>query len=287
MVRDLVPRTYTWIAGVWQSDVDPFGELHTATVLRFLQETAQRAAADAGYDTAYYARTDRMWVVRRHTVSFLAPIRYGHEMEGRTWVADFRRVRSQREYEILVNGQLAAHGSTDWVFTDQSRGRPRRIPAEMETTFRPEGGATAERDPFPTTLPPPDAMRFARRVEANELDSLNHVNNANYARYVEEAVLDALTALGWPLARQLSSGGRLRRAEHDFEYLTPAVYGDRLETLVWMHAVDDATVHGTIWITRPDARRPLLRARSRYVWTPTGASPTTLPPALHRTLTRP
>lgn len=285
MVRDPVPRTYSWTASVWQGDVDPFGELHTATVLRFLQETARRASADGGYDDAYYARTDRMWLVRRNTVRFLAPIRHGHEMEARTWVADFRRVRSQREYEIRVNERLVTRAYTDWVFADQSQGRPRRIPAELEAAFRPEGSNPLERDPFPSTTPPADALRFTRRAEAHELDGLNHVNNANYARYVEEAVLDALTARGWPLQRQLSSGGRLRRVEHDFEYLTPAVYGDQLEAVVWPHTAHGASVDFTTWITRPDAPRPLLRARSRYAWTPSAHEPPTpMPDALQRAI---
>jgi len=272
MFRDSVPRTYSWTASVWQGDVDPFGELHTTTTLRFLQETAQRASADAGYGSAYYQRTDRLWLVRRTTARFLTPIQAGDDIEGRTWVADFRRVRSQRDYEIRVGGHTVTCASTDWVFVDQSQGRPRRIPAEVETTFRPEGGDTIERTPFASTPPPTTAWRFARRIESHELDNLNHVNNANYARYVEEGILDALTALGWPLDRQLASGGRVRRVEHDFEYLTPAVYGDTVESVVWIHHVDDATLDFAVWITRADARRPLLRARTRCVWTPTGTA---------------
>ena len=286
MFRDPVPRTYSWTVGVWQGDVDPFGELHTATTLRFLQETAQRASTDAGYGPAYYHRTDRLWLVRRTTARFLVPIRAGDEIEGRTWVADFRRVRSQRDYEIRVNGHAVTRASTDWVFVDQSQGRPRRIPPEIEATFRPAGGDTRERAPFASTPPPDTAWRFTRRVESHELDNLNHVNNANYARYVEEGMLDVLAALGWPLDRQLASGGRVRRVEHDFEYLTPAVYGDALETVAWLHAVDDTSLAFATWIMRPNAQRPLLRARSRCVWTPTDAAATPplahMPAALHR-----
>ncbi len=282
MFRDSVPRTYSWSGPVWQGDVDPFGELHTTTTLRFLQETAQRASTDAGYGPAYYQRADRLWLVRRTTAHFLAPIRAGDEMEGRTWVADFRRVRSQRDYEIRVDGHAVTRATTDWVFVDQSQGRPRRIPPEVEATFRPEGGHTSERASHASTPPPAAAWRFARRVESHELDNLNHVNNANYARYVEEGILDVLSALGWPLEQQLASGGRMRRIEHDFEYLTPAVYGDRLETVVWPHAVDAGALEFAVWITRPDARRPLLRARSRYAWTSTEAPPAsaTMPAAL-------
>ena len=40
MVRGCVPRVFRFRAPVWQADIDAFGELRSATMLRFLQETA-------------------------------------------------------------------------------------------------------------------------------------------------------------------------------------------------------------------------------------------------------
>jgi acyl-CoA thioester hydrolase len=133
--------------------------------------------------------------------------------------------------------------------------------------------------PFPDDPPPSHAERRTRRVEAHELDGLNHVNNANYVRYVEESVLDTLTGRDWALARQRAAGGRLRRIRHDLEYLVAAVYGDQLQTVVWPDEISDTTVGFRTWIVRAGDQRPLLRARSDDTWIDdvTGAV-TTCPP---------
>src|SRR3954452_3490957 len=100
MVPRRVSRIFRFRAPVWQADVDAFGELRTATLLRFLQETATRASTDAGFDPAYYARAGTLWLIRRTSLARLEPVRYGDELEATTWIADFRRVRSRRDYVV-------------------------------------------------------------------------------------------------------------------------------------------------------------------------------------------
>jgi acyl-CoA thioester hydrolase len=55
----------------------------------------------------------------------------------RTWVTNFRKVRSLRRYRFLrVSDQaLLAKGETDWVFVDAASGRPRPIPEEVVACF--------------------------------------------------------------------------------------------------------------------------------------------------------
>src|SRR6185369_16687087 len=135
MVPRRVSRVFRFRAPVWQADVDAFGELRSATLLRYLQETATRASTDAGFYPAFYERTGTLWLIRRTTLTRLDPIRYGGELEAATWIADFRRVRSRRDYEVRVGDGLAAHATTDWVFVDRATMRPRRIPREFEAAF--------------------------------------------------------------------------------------------------------------------------------------------------------
>ena len=55
----------------------------------------------------------------------------------RTWVADFRKVRSMRRYEFLrgPDQQVLARGETDWVFVDAATGRPRAVPPAIVEAF--------------------------------------------------------------------------------------------------------------------------------------------------------
>jgi YbgC/YbaW family acyl-CoA thioester hydrolase len=282
-----VPRVFWWRAPVWQADVDAFGEVRASTLLRFLQETATRASTDAGFDPAYYARTGTMWLVRRSTLTLAAPARYGDELEARTWIVDFRRVRSQRAYEVRAGDLLVARADTDWVYVDRT-GRPRRIPSAMESTFVPEGAPALERPPAPADTPPATAGHTVRRVELHELDALRHVNNAAYVHYVEQAALDAAAAAGWPLARQLEAGGRFRAVAHDLEYLDAALLDETLDVATWLDGIGADAVERRTLVARAGAARMILRAASRYVWTsadPAGdGAPRPMPESLRRAL---
>lgn len=284
--RDGVPRTFSWSVPVWQSDLDAFGEVRGSALLRLLQETATRASSDAGFDGAYYQRTGTMWIVRRTTLTLVAPARYGERLDVRTWIADFRRVRSQREYEVRADERLVALASTDWVYVDRARGRPRRVPEEWEQIFMPSTADAARRVPFVETSVPPSATTLERRVEMHDLDSLRHVNNANYLDYVEEAAVDAASASGWTPERQRDAGGRLRATFHDLEYLDAALYGERIHIATWTVAATDESIERQTHLHRGDASRPLLQARSRHTWV-VGDRQETLPSAMRTALGSP
>jgi len=284
MVRRGVPRVFRFRAPVWQADLDAFGELRSATLLRLLQETATRASSDAGFDPAYYEREATVWLVRRTALTRLAPAGYGYELEAATWVADFRRVRSQRDYEVRAGERLIARASTDWVYVDRTSGQPKRVPSEMQQAFVPEGPTTSRRIPFPEPPIPAHAARTVRRVELHDLDALAHVNNATYLHYVEQAAEDAMAAAGWPLAAQVAAGGRLRAVAHDLEYLDSALYGDEIDVVTWPGAVDEREVERHAVISRRADTSPLVRTISRYAWTTTTGVAAAMPATLRDTL---
>jgi acyl-CoA thioester hydrolase len=286
MIRGLVPREFLWRAPVWQSDLDAFGEVRSASLLRLLQETATRASSDAGFDSRYYDRTGTMWLIRRTRLTLASPAHYGDVLDVRTWIADFRRVRSQREYEVRAEDRLVARASTDWVFVDRSQGRPRRIPAEWETVFGPENSTTAVRIPFPEMEPHAGATTLQRRIELHDLDALQHVNNSNYVSYLEQAALEVASAAGWSLADQITAGGWLRAVSHDVEYLDAVLYGERIAITTWTTAVTSDGVERHTHLHRGDPGRPLLQARSRYQWVSSGA-PAAMPATLREALGTP
>ena len=277
MVRRDVPREFFWRAPVWQADLDAFGELRSTTLLRLLQEAATRASTDAGFDSAYYDRTGGMWIVRRTQLSMASPARYGDLLDVRTWITDFRRVRSQRAYEVRSGERLVARAFSDWVFVDL-RGRPRRIPAEWHAAFGVAETHAPTRMSFPAAAPPDRALTFHRRIELHELDALRHVNNSNYVAYIEQAMQDAAEAAGCGFDAQIAAGGRLRAVEHDLEYLDAALYGERIAATTWTLAATSEEVEQHTHLHRGDPHRPLLQAHSRHRWTSLDDTP--MPTAL-------
>lgn len=285
-----MPRTYTRRFRVRSTDCDAFGHVNHAVYSRYLQEVAIEASADGGYDSARYRTLGVGWVIRRSRIDYLHPARSGDEFDATTWVANFRRARSQRNYEIrrASDGVTLARAATDWVFIDRRTGAPTRLPADMADAFLPDGpDPNAELifdlPPLPDS-PPPSAFHTTRRVYYYEMDEYQHVNNAVYLSYLEQATIDAGAALGFDVPRLLESGGIFVVRQHDIEYLRPAKYGDTLDIATWVGELTRSGVsrHCTMHLQGGELA---IRAQTRWVWIDlTSQAPADIPGDLWQTL---
>src|SRR5262249_59991511 len=84
---------------VRHDELDAFGRAYPSAYLRHLAQVAIDASADAGFDARWYEAAGAHWLVRRTTFEAVRPWRADDDLRGRTWVGDFRRVRSRRRYE--------------------------------------------------------------------------------------------------------------------------------------------------------------------------------------------
>jgi len=210
-------------------EAGPDGRLRTSVLLRYAQDVAWHHSATRGFDRAWYAERGLTWLVRAAEVTVSAPIEVGSEIVG----TDLRDSA----------GRLVAGALIDWVLLD-ARGAPTRIPSEFDGVFGaptvPFGLARVALD-----APPAGAHHRSFTVRPHELDPLDHVNNAVYADWLDEAVIGS----GDPLA--IGALPRLVR----LEYAAPANAGSRISADAW------PADNGWSFRVRDDADRDLLRAR--------------------------
>ena len=252
-------------------ECDQYGHVNNANYLRYMQEAAFGASAQAGYDFARYDQIGQYWLVRETDLEYLKPLRYGDEFEIKTWVQDFRRVRSRRLYEFRMSGSddPIARASTDWVYLDAKTNRPVTVPSEMINAFFPEGAppAAPPRDPFPAAPPPPPGVfKMRRRVTFNEIDMAQHVNNAVYLSYVEDAAMQVSAHHGWPLEQMSAQGLAVIVRRQRIEYLQPAVMDDELEIATWVSNVKRASATRHFIISRRRDGEVLARVHTGVVW---------------------
>jgi YbgC/YbaW family acyl-CoA thioester hydrolase len=261
-----VPLVYTATVAVRHHELDAWGRVHPGAHLRTVAEVAVQASTAAGFGPAWYDALGAHWIVRRTLARFHRPVGRDAVSEVKTWVADFRRVRSRRCYEIRVGGVLAVEAESDWVLVDVVTGRPRRIPADVERTFgAPSGAASARRDDWDETLPPVTPLRTAAAVRFTDLDSLGHVNNAAYMDVFVEAALGPLAHAGWGVERLGARGLAPFVAACDVEYRDAVVWGDALEITTWMAPVPRGfEVVQHLGPAGTDAAS--VRARTRWEW---------------------
>ncbi len=225
-------------------EAGPDGLLRTSVLLRYAQDVAWFHSASRGFDRAWYAERGLTWLVRAAEVAMLAPIAVGTDAVGTTRVIGWRRVWARRRTEFHdAAGTLLAWTQIDWVLLDR-RGAPTRIPAEFEPVF----GATAGTFGLARVAlgePSSSARRVLITVRPQELDPMAHVNNAVYADWLEEAVIEAGDS---PATRAIPRRMRL-------EYAAPADAAARLTADAWPDA------GGWSYLLRDAAGQDLLRGR--------------------------
>jgi len=220
----------------------PDGLVRTSVLLRYAQDLAGYHSSLRGFVRAWYAERGLTWLVRAAEVAVVGPIPVGEELLGTTHVVGGRRVWARRRTEFHdAPGALLAWVHIDWVLVD-ARGAPTRIPPEFDAAFG-APPATFGLARVALGAPPSEARRANLVVRPQELDPMDHVNNAVYADWLDEAVLDAG---GGDAVRTIPRLARL-------EYARAAEPAATLATEAWRD--------GAAWSCRlTDADGELLRA---------------------------
>ena len=264
-----MPLTHTRTFRVRHYECDAYGHVNNANYLRYMQEAAFDASAAAGYGLARYTAMKRLWLVRETDIEYLRPLVYGDSLTVKTWVADFRRVRSRRAYEIYKDGsdELIAKAHTDWVFINADTGKPATVPPELIAAFFPDGAPppAPQRERFPDAPPPPAGVfTVRRRVAWEDIGPEGHVNNAVYVSYAEDSIVKAAADNGWPMPRISAEGLGIVSRRHQIEYRESAVLDDELEIATWISNVKRSSAIRHYVITR--LRDNTLLARLHTTW---------------------
>jgi acyl-ACP thioesterase len=206
-------------------EAGPDGLIRTSGLLRYAQDIAWLHSTALGFDRDWYRERGLTWLVRAAELEVLAPVPMGATVHARTIVVAQRRVVARRRGEFrLADGTPAAWINTDWVMIDAS-GRLTRIPAVVTDVFQiPESMDPLARVALPPT--PADAAARSFAVRPQELDPMDHVNNAVYVDWLEAAIRGAAAAEGAAVLEAIPRRYRL-------EYAAAADAGAVLGEAVW------------------------------------------------------
>ena len=266
-----MPATYLRPFRVRHYECDAASHLYHANYLRYMETAAFEASTDVGYTPARYDALGLVWLVYESAITYRRPILYGATVQVKTWVEDFRRVRSRRRYEFFdpQTGALLADGCTDWVLLDRESQRPVSIPAALRQAFFPEGvppdAGRAARFPEPPA-PPAGVFTTRRHVEWRDVDPARHVNNAVYLSYMESSAMGLMRHCGWTMQRAWDSGFAIVARDYRIEYRGQATLDDELQIDTWLSDVRRATAVRHYRVTRVADGAVLTRGRCLYAW---------------------
>jgi acyl-ACP thioesterase len=203
-------------------EAGPDGRLRTSVLLRWAQDLAWFHSARRGFDRDWYRERGLAWLARAAEVALDGSVLVGDELTGTTRVVGWRRVWARRRTEFVdPAGALVAWTHVDWVLLD-ARGAPTRIPVDFQPVFgAPDAAFPLAR--VPLADPPPEARTAQFAVRPQELDPMDHVNNAVYADWLDELVI---AAGGLADVRAIPRLARL-------EYARAAEAGATVDAVTW------------------------------------------------------
>ena len=138
---------------VTSKSIDSQGHANNLEYLRWMQDAAVAHSAHQGWPMSRYRRESCGWVVRSHRIQYWKAAFDGDRLIVRTWISDFRKVRSLRKYKILrpFDNAILATGETDWTFIDLKTRAPRRVPDTVARAFTPWDESAEQGEPSAET----------------------------------------------------------------------------------------------------------------------------------------
>ncbi|HAH33093.1 MAG TPA: acyl-CoA thioesterase [Elusimicrobia bacterium] len=122
---------------VTPDEIDGLGHVNNQVYLDWFLTAATRHSMLVGWGIERMLAVGEGWVIRRHEIDYLLPVKPEETVLMRTWVETAERASSERRYEIhrLSDGKMACCGRTMWVWINYKTGRPGRIPQEVVQAF--------------------------------------------------------------------------------------------------------------------------------------------------------
>jgi len=255
-------KTFTRTFRVRWSEINLAGQVHLSEYFRYVIETAWDWGATIGISFAESEERGLAWIIREADINLYRPL-YTHDIFDLTiWLVDWRRVHGKRCFELKLkdSGELIAQGVQEVVSLDLKSMRPVATPDYIIDSLRLENPRVFPHQKFPKfQLRPDSAFLIQRNVEWRDLDSQEHVNNANYVAFAEDAAVGALAALGWSLAAFKTQGMVLANKRVQIQYQSSASWGERLDVVTHLVELKPA---GGIWyiqIERASDRESVAR----------------------------
>lgn len=186
MTFDLPFTIYTLLS-------DRYRRLSCPATAQLLQEIAEMHSTDVGVGYHRLIQDNKIWVLTR--VSYRYVGRYPQLDENvklRTWSKGSNGLVATREFEILSSmNELLVAATSQWVLIDMTSRKALRISDEYVSQYK-INDRSALNFAAPRIMIPKEGMQLVKemKVEFSSVDKAQHVNNAEYIRWI----INTLTA---------------------------------------------------------------------------------------------
>jgi YbgC/YbaW family acyl-CoA thioester hydrolase len=247
-------KIFTRTFRVRWGELDPSGTVGPANYLRYLSETAWDWGEVVGLGVSDSQTLSLFWVIRETEIHFLRPLHHNDLFDFTIWLAKWQRVRGTRCFELKLkaSGDVIARGTQQVVCMDTKTSRPVSLTEDVIDRFRLEDPRVFPSERFPKVTAPVNPFAMQRQVESMDLDAYDHVNNAIYIDYAEEAAAQDFSVRGWSPIKLAEADLSLAIRRVQILYSSQAMWGETLNISTYMLEIKETGGSRYVGMTRAD-----------------------------------
>ena len=127
--------TYRHVVTATADDIDQLDHVSNLVYVRWVLEAARAHSAALGWDWPQYEARGTIFIVRRHEVDYLLPVKLGETITVETMVESWKQASCLRRTVLTRGTEVVARAATTWAYVGWRDGRPQRIPDDLRALF--------------------------------------------------------------------------------------------------------------------------------------------------------
>lgn len=165
------------------------GVLKPQVLFQFFQEAAGNHATHLTVGHEELRRRGVFWVLSRIKLEITELPAWGDEITITTWLKGTDRLFALRDFRMSgKEGTEMVHGTSYWLLVSAERMRPQRLDAHLPVFPVNDNEHALQESLERIDVPGNVSFRYERQVMWGDLDVNNHVNNAEYVRWIADAL---------------------------------------------------------------------------------------------------
>jgi YbgC/YbaW family acyl-CoA thioester hydrolase len=242
-------KIFTRTFRVRWGELEPSGIVSPANYLRYLIETAWDWGDAVGLGVNDSQALGIAWLIRETEVRFLRPLHHNDTFDFTIWLASWQRVRGTRCFELKLkeSGRVIAQGTQQIVCMDANTARPVSLPEDVIDRFRVENPRVFPSERFPKIPAAENPFIMQHQVELMDLDMYEHVNNATYLNYTEQAIAQDFSSRGWSPVKMAGANLTVAIRRVHIQYASIAEWGEMLN--ISTHPINVKSTGGSHYVS--------------------------------------
>lgn len=177
------------------SEVNKFGKLKLHSLFDYLQQIAAEHANYLGFGMHDLYHKGMIWVLSKMSIKITGSFSPEQQITACTYPSGVERIFFRREFEISDKNtnEVLAQVSSFWLLLDAEKLRPLRRDVLQDVRLEnPDLPVFIQKFPSPAADFSDMQEVFTSQVKFSQMDINQHLNNAQYANWIEDAIYEKL-----------------------------------------------------------------------------------------------